>query len=298
MIATDTLQIFVTVVHEGSFTAAADRLNLTPSGISRSISRLEKQLGVRLITRTTRRLDLTEEGQWFLQRANDILNRLTETTLTLQSTARQPSGLVRINAATPVLNHLITPILPVFRQRYPDIRLELVGEEAIIDLIEERADVAIRVGPLEDSTLNARLLFENRLRLVASPDYLKRCGTPVMVEDLQQHQLLGFTKPASLNIWPLAHQGNAGYTVTPDIASSNGETIRFMALSGSGIACLSDFLVREDVRQGRLVDVLADIRLPWMQPVWAVFYRQGFLAPRISHFIDFLAAHLKPTFAG
>lgn len=293
MLSSDTLGIFVAVAEAGSFTAAAERLGLTPSGISRSIGKLEKQLGVRLITRTTRRLDLTDEGKWLLGNARDILARLTETTLTLQSAAEHPSGLLRVNAATPVFNHLLAPLLPAFQQRYPRIRLELVSGETIVDLIEERADVAIRVGPLQDSTLSARLLCESRLHLVAAPAYLQRCGQPDTVAALAAHTLLGFTQPVSLNIWPLRHDGGDGYPVSAAIATSNGETLRHLALNGSGIACLSDFLVRDDLAAGRLQPVLQPHTLDWRQPIWAVYYRQGFLAARVSHFVAFLAEALQ-----
>ncbi len=293
MIATETLTAFVTVIETGSFSAAAERLGVTPSGISRSIGKLEKQLGVRLITRTTRRLDLTAEGQWFLQNAREILSRLEETALTLQSAAAHPSGLLRINAATPVFNHLVVPLLPEFSRRYPGIRLELVSGETIIDLIKEHTDVAIRVGELQDSSLNARLLHESRWCLVAAPDYLARCGTPQSVAQLADHTLLGFTQPSSLNRWPLRHEQADGYPVQPDISASNGETLRYLARAGSGIACLSKFLVREDLARGELVEILAADTLPWRQPIWAVYYRQGFLAARVGHFMDYLAEQLR-----
>jgi len=294
MLSTETLNAFVAVIDEGSFSGAAERLGLTPSGISRSITRLEKQLGVRLITRTTRRLDLTAEGEWLLRNARDILERMATTEQALQSAADIPSGLLRINAATPVFNHVIVPLLPEFLRRYPHIRLELAGDESIVDLIEERADVAIRVGQLEDSTLSARLLFESRLRLVASPDYLARRGRPNTLEELESHTLLGFTRPASLKRWPLLQEGQEGREVVPAIAASNGETLRALALGGAGIACLSDFLVRNDVLEGRLADVMAHATLPWTQPVWAVFYRQGFLAPRVARFVEFVASQCGP----
>ncbi|MBL8417782.1 MAG: LysR family transcriptional regulator [Dechloromonas sp.] len=281
------------MIEEGSFSAAAERLKLTPSGISRSIGKLERQLGVRLITRTTRRLDLTDEGRWFLANARDILDRMEATTLTLQSAAEHPSGLLRINAATPVFDHVLAPLLPEFCRLYPRIRLELTGGETIVDLIEHRADVALRVGQLQDSTLNARLLFESRLRLVAAPDYLERYGQPQEVGELAAHKLLGFTQPSSLNLWPLHHDGANGYPIEPTIAASNGETLRYLVHSGNGIGCLADFLVHGDIASGDLVEVLPDYVQPWRQPVWAVYYKQGFLATRIACFIEFLSSHLR-----
>lgn len=292
MIATDALIAFVAIIDGGSFSAAAARLQQTPSGISRTLSRLEAQLGVRLITRTTRRLELTEEGRWLLERARDILARLGDTEARLQASAAAPAGVVRVNAASPVLNHLLAPLVPGFLAAYPQIRLELTGAEAIVDLIEEGADVAIRVGALADSTLNARLLGSSPLRLVAAPDYLQRCGEPAQAAALAQHRLLGFSSPAALNVWPLAQAGQHGWPVEPALSASSGETLRHLALAGAGIGCLADFLVGDDLRAGRLQPVLAAEVLPWRQQVWAVFYKQGQLAPRVACLVDYLARQL------
>ncbi len=292
MLSIDALISFVAVIDTGSFSAAANRLGQTPSGVSRTISRLESQLGMTLMTRTTRRLDLTEEGEWLLVRARKILSDLQDTEEQLAARLSQPSGLVRINAATPTLNHLIAPLVADFLETYPLVRLELTSGETVVDLIEERADLAIRIGPLTDSTLNARRLGSTRLRLLASPGYLARHGTPDSADQLASHRLLGFTAPASLNIWPLPQQGGDGLPVTPAIAVSNGETLRHLALADAGVVCLSDFLTRHDIASGRLVPVLESVALPWSQAVWAVFYKQEALAPRVAALVNFLAQRL------
>lgn len=292
MLSVDALMGFVAVIDTGSFSAAADRLGQTPSGVSRTISRLESQLGMTLIKRTTRRLDLTEEGEWLLVRARKILSDLQDTEEQLAARQSQPSGLVRVNAATPVLDHLIAPLVADFMDAYPLVRLELVGGETLVDLIEERADLAIRIGPLADSTLKARCLGTSRLRLLASPEYLARHGTPDNAGQLSGHRLLGFTAPASLNIWPLPHQGEDGLPVAPVITASSGETLRHLALADAGIVCLADFLIRHDVSNGRLVPILDSVTLPWTQQVWAVFYKQETLAPRVAALVSFLGQRL------
>ncbi|WP_137937949.1 LysR family transcriptional regulator [Chitinivorax sp. B] len=292
MLNVDALIAFVAIIDAGSFSAAAAQLQQTPSGVSRTLSRLERQLGVSLITRTTRRLDLTEEGRWLLTRARQILMSLAETEAQLHASLSQPCGLLRVNAATPVLNHLIAPLVAGFQRQFPLVRLELIGAESVVDLIEERADVAIRIGPLADSTLNARRLGESRLRLVAAPSYLSRNPMPNNIAELSKHALLGFTSPASLNVWPLMAGQQAGWSIEPAIAASSGETLRHLALNGAGIACLADFLIGGDLNAGLLQPVLADAVLPWAQPVWAVFYKQGALAPRIGCFVDYLASAL------
>jgi len=293
MLDVDALITFAAVIDTGSFSAAAARLGQTPSGVSRTISRLEAQLGMTLMHRTTRRLDLTEEGSWLLARARSLLADLANTEAEAAARRSQPAGLVRVNAATPALDHLLAPLVPAFMDAYPLVQLELASGETVVDLIEERADLAIRIGPLPDSTLNARRLGASRLRVLAAPGYLARHGRPRDASELARHRLVGFTEPASLNTWPLAHAQGEGWTAAPALQASSGETVRHLALAGAGIACLSDFLTRADLAAGRLEPVLEDATLPWSQPVWAVFYKQGALAPRVAALVEFLAQHLE-----
>jgi len=292
MIDVDAMLTFVAVIDTGSFSAAAERLGQTPSGVSRTISRLESQLGMTLMHRTTRRQDLTEEGAWLLARARKVIAELDETEAGIAARRSQPSGLVRVNAATPALDHLLAPLAAEFLDLYPLIKLELTSGETVIDLIEERADMAIRIGQLADSTLNARRLGSSGLRVLAAPDYLARHGCPANVDALASHRLLGFTAPASLNIWPLAHGGREGVSIEPALSASSGETLRHLALAGAGIASLANFLTHNDVQAGRLVPILEAQSLPWTQPIWAVFYKQGALAPRVTALMDFLSARL------
>ncbi|MCC2958562.1 LysR family transcriptional regulator [Massilia sp. IC2-477] len=298
MIDVEALIAFSTVIDTGSFSRAAERLGQTPSGVSRTISRLEDALGMTLMHRTTRRLQLTEEGSWLLGRARSLLAELANTEAEAAARRSQPSGLVRVNAATPALDHLLAPLVPEFQDAYPLVQLELVSGETYVDLIEERADLAIRIGALPDSTLNARRLGASRLRVLAAPAYIERHGAPESVEALKAHRTLGFTAPATLNTWPLRHAGGEGWTVTPAVTASSGETVRHLALAGAGLASLSHFLTRADVETGRLVPVLEDATLPWTQPVWAVFYKQGSLAPRVAALVDFLARRLKDVLDG
>ncbi|SFC13395.1 LysR family transcriptional regulator [Massilia yuzhufengensis] len=293
MIDVDALIAFVAVIDTGSFSNAAERLGQTPSGVSRTISRLEDHLGMTLMHRTTRRLQMTEEGSWLLARARSLLADLANTEAEAAARRSAPSGLVRVNAATPALDHLLAPLVPEFLEAYPLVQLELVSGETYVDLIEERADMAIRIGALPDSTLNARRLGSTHLRVLAAPAYIARYGAPLDVEALKAHRTLGFTAPVSLNTWPLQHAGGEGWTVTPTVLASSGETVRHLALAGAGVASLSDFLTRADVAAGRLAPVLEDATLAWTQPVWAVFYKQGALAPRVAALVDFLARRLQ-----
>lgn len=285
------LQAFAAIVDRGSATAAADELGQTVSGISRALGRLEEKLGTTLLNRTTRRMELTEEGQLFLTRARAILASVEDAEEQLALRRQQPAGRLRVNAATPFMLHVIVPLVAKLRERYPLIELELNTDELFIDLLEQRTDVAIRIGVLKDSSLHARFLGTSGLRLLASPAYLARHGTPTTVAALDEHVLLGFSQPDSLNYWPVSDaNGNPKY-VKPAIAVSSGETLRQLALEDCGILCLSDFMTGPDIASGRLVQVLAEQTLPVRQTINAVYYRNTQLAARIACFLDFVAEH-------
>jgi DNA-binding transcriptional LysR family regulator len=307
--STDELLVFVTVIDAGSITAAAEKLQQTVSGVSRALTRLEKQLGVALILRTTRRLQLTEEGELFLERARAILAAMEDAEEAVARHREAPSGRLRVDAATPFMLHCIVPRVAEFAARYPAIQLELTNNERIVDLLEQRVDVAIRIGALQDSTLHARALGASRLRLVASPAYLAAHGTPRDAQALREHRLIGFTAPAHLNRWPLPQASDddrsaekdgsvddaaAPYlTIEPSLSASSGETIRQLALTGAGIACLADFMTAADRRDGRFVTVLDDALADERQPIHAVYYRSEALAARVQCFLAFLVSRLE-----
>lgn len=288
----DELLHFVAVVDCGSISAAAEQLHLTPSAISRSLARLEGKLATTLLNRTTRRMELTEEGRFFLDQARDILQRMDSLEERLALRRQRPAGRLRVNAASPFMLHAVVPHVGAFRALYPDIQLELNTNDQIIDLLEQRTDVAIRIGPLGDSNLHARPLGASRLHLLASPDYLARQGRPERVEDLAGHSLLGFTQPESLNLWPLRHAGGEQWRITPSLSASSGETLRQLTLAGEGIACLASFMSDRDLAEGRLVKLLGEAMSDYRQPIHAVYYRNTQLALRIQCFLDFLQARL------
>jgi DNA-binding transcriptional LysR family regulator len=188
--------------------------------------------------------------------------------------------------------HCVVPHVGDFRAQYPEITLELTSNDRIVDLMEHRTDVALRMGPLTDSTLHARPLRPSPRWMMASPDYIARRGAPETVEDLAGHEVLGFTHPESLNVWPLRHAGGSSYVATPTLATSSGETQRQLALRGVGIACLSDFVVREDIAAGRLVKVMEGVYSDYLQPMHAVYHRNTQLSRRIACFLDFYAGRI------
>ncbi|WP_028603848.1 LysR family transcriptional regulator [Ottowia thiooxydans] len=288
-ITLDEMQAFVAVVDTGSITAASEWLGLTVSATSRTLGRLEEKLQTTLLRRTTRRLELTEEGCAFVQQARAILASVDTAEEQMAARRSRPAGLLRVDASSPFMLHLLVPLLAGFREKFPDVELELISNEGFIDLIEKRTDVAFRIGALKDSTLHARPIGKTRIRILASPAYLKRQGTPTTPGQLEQHVLLGFTQPETLNNWPLREPDGSNLRIQPTIAASSGETLRHMALAGLGLACLSDFMTREDRSNGSLVPVLSKHTVEVRQPINAVYYRNTALAARIMCFVDHVA---------
>lgn len=287
------LAIFVAVVESGSFSRAAEQLRLANSAVSRSVKKLEMKLGVSLLNRTTRQLSLTEEGERYFRRVQQVLQEMAAAENELMETRLTPRGLLRIDAATPVVLHFLMPFIKPFRERYPEVTLSLVSSETFINLIERKVDVAIRAGNLTDSSLRARPLFSSYRKLVASPDYLDRYGIPLKVEDLDDHVCLGFTEPVLLNTWPVARQDGQLHEIQVGLSSNSGETIKQLCLTGNGIACLSDYMIDKEIANGEVVELLSEHRLPVEMPFSAVYYSDRAVSTRIRAFIDFLSEQMK-----
>ncbi|GHC42605.1 LysR family transcriptional regulator [Alcaligenes pakistanensis] len=285
----DEMQALIAVVDTGAISRAAEPLGLTVSAVSRTLSRLEEKLNTTLLRRTTRRLELTEEGAVFLEKARAIVASVKEAEEDLAIRREQPAGRLRIDAASPFILHCVVPLVGGYRERYPQVNLELSSNEGWIDLLEQRTDVAIRIGRLKDSTLHARPIGSCRLRVLASPAYLTKHGHPREVADLANHVLLGFTQPLSLNDWSLPAPDGMPLHIKPTIAASSGETLRQLALEGQGMVCLSDFMTHRDRAEGCLVEVLPKQALEMRQPINAVYYRNTALSARISTFVSYLS---------
>lgn len=286
----DDLELLLCVIDSGGFSAAADILDIQVARISRAVSKIEKQLGVNILTRTTRRIGLTDEGRLFVNKVRAALDSIHSAENDIIYHGQLPAGSLRVNAASPFIYHQLIPLIQSFKLAYPDISLELRSNEDFVDLIEHRTDVAIRIGKLESSTLYAKSLGTSPLFIVASPDYIAQSGIPKKTQDLAEHDIIGFSDIKLLNKWPIT----GGDTITPTMTASNGETIRQLALSGNGIACLSGFMVHEDIASGKLITLLDSSRLinTDREQINAVFYKSSTAAKRISAFIDFIKPRL------
>lgn len=286
------MTVFVAVVNRGGFSAAARVCGLTPSGVSKLITRLETRLNTRLLHRSTRRVQLTEEGEAYYARAVRILDDI-EAAEREASTGASPRGHVRVNASVPYGRKYLLPLLPRFLAAYPEITVDVMLSDTVIDLMQERADIAIRFGRLSDSALMARKLGAGPVSIVASPDYLARYGVPQSPLELERHHAIGWTFQRLVKGWPFMMEGRVR-ELTPPIRAraSDGDVARDMALGGIGLARLGHFNVAEDIGAGRLVEVLQAFNPNDIEDLHAVFLGgPGPVPARVRALVDFLAHH-------
>ncbi|MER2267775.1 LysR family transcriptional regulator [Methylobacterium oxalidis] len=255
----EALAAFVAVAEAGSFTAAARRLGRDASVLSRRVSQLEQRLGVRLLSRTTRRVALTEVGATYLGRVQALLDELASASREASDRAASPQGLVRVSLPVSFGRLWIAPLLAPFLARHPQIRVEARLTDRFVDVVAEGIDVAIRVaaGVQRDSSLTTRRIAAYRNRLVAAPSYLAARGTPRMPADLMAHACLGFTGHAAWPDWPLMKDG-ARETVRPacSLVADHSEVLLLAAIDGAGITFTADWLAGPALRAGSLVEVL------------------------------------------
>ncbi|MBP0583377.1 LysR family transcriptional regulator [Labrys sp. LIt4] len=288
------MQVFLRVVEAGNFSEAARLLRMTPSTVSKLVARIEARLGVRLLERSTRRLSLTAEGQIYYERSLALLGELDEVERELSQGASSTGGTVRVNTSVAFGVLAVEPQLPAFWQAYPNIVVDLSLSDEIVDLYLDRTDVAFRVGRLPDSGMMARRIGVARRKIVASPAYLERNGTPRTAEDLARHNCLGFNFRRAAPVWPLKESGRiVDRAVNGSLLANNGETVRRMALAGVGLARLGNYHARADLASGNLVEVLADTVAGDEEEIHAVFLGGARLPQRVRVFLDFIVPRLQ-----
>ncbi|MGC4079753.1 MAG: LysR family transcriptional regulator [Rubrivivax sp.] len=285
------LNLFLRVLDEGSISAAARALDLSPAVASQRLARLEQELGVRLMHRTTRRLHPTPEGRLLAEQGRGLVEDLDTLVAGLRQASGDVSGTLRVTTSATFGRLYLSPLLPEFLARHPRLRLSVDLDDRVVDLVTAGFDLAIRVGALDDSTLVARRLAPNRRVLVASPDYLRRRGTPQVPADLAQHDCLLLTgaqgRPTH---WTLGdgHGGEIAVRVQGRVESNFGELLRDAAVAGNGIALHSTWHVAEDLRAGRLQVVLPG-HPPSTTGIWAVMPQRRLLPARVRAFVEYLA---------
>jgi DNA-binding transcriptional LysR family regulator len=288
------MEVFVRVVELGGFSAAARAYRMTPSAISKLVSRMERRLGSRLVNRSTRKLQLTPEGCSFYERSVRLLADLDDAERAVAS-AEEPRGRMRVHVNVPVGRHFLLPLVPQFLALHPGITLDIVLTDEVVDLLEQRTDVAIRSGPLRSSRLVARKLGETRMMVVASPAYLEKHGVPRKPRELESHNRIGFGYPRTVEGWPFV-VGHSPISIAPlgNAQVSDGEGVRQLALGGVGLARLAAFQVRADIAAGRLRSVLEDHNAGDSEEVHAVYLgHAGQLPARIRALLDFLGERMR-----
>ncbi|WP_386679161.1 LysR family transcriptional regulator [Loktanella sp. R86503] len=247
------LAAFVGIVDDGGFAESARRRGVSASKLSRSVTRLEEQLKVTLLRRTTRSIEITPEGAAVLSEAREILDR-SEALQEIANSGQAPAGPLRVNAPVPYVLHVLAPHLAAFHAQYPNIQLSIDMTDTLVDLIGSHADVAIRLGQLPDSEMLHRPLGRTSWKLVATPEYLDREGWPETPLNLAQLEQVRFAAPDHINT--LRFTGLAAPVVVPPaLTAGNGEAVRQMVLGGLGIARFSDFMIADDIKAGRLVEL-------------------------------------------
>jgi len=282
---------FVRAVETGGFSAAARDMGLTPSALSKLVTRLEDRLGARLLQRTTRRLQLTAEGEAFYARARPILTAMDEAEAEVTEASASPRGLLRLHCGSAFGMHPLAPAIPRFQELHPAVELDITISDQPPDAMAEGIDLAIRIGPLDESSMVARRICNLERVICASPAYLARRGTPRTPDDLQQHNCLWITSLPALRRWPFdTDDGIRVVQVSGNVAANTAETVLQLAVAGVGITRLTDVIVGDAIRRGELVPILTDWNHVEPAPLFATYPSGRNLSPKVRAMVDFLVA--------
>lgn len=291
------MEVFVAVNEMGSFNKAAERMRMSPPAITRAVSSLEQRLGVTLLTRTTRRLRLTDAGIRFLESTQRLLYEIETAERDAGGEMGVPQGHLTISASVTFGRFVITPMVRSFLQAHPKITATVIGLDRVVNLIDEGVDVAVRIGDLPESSLISRRVGQVRRVFVASPDYLARRGCPILPKDLKLHSMIGFTGIISNREWHYKTQTSKGHvTLAPRLEVNDAASAIAAALAGEGITMVLSYMVSELIKTKQLVPVLVDY-LPQEVPVHLVFPQNRLVAPKLRAFLDFSAQRLKTELA-
>ncbi len=287
----DGMRTFVAVVSEGSFSRAAGRLKMSPQLVSKYVAQLESRLGARLLNRSTRRLSVTEVGQAYFERCQDVLADIDEMESAVGDAAAAARGTLRINAPMTFGTMHLSAAIAEYQGTQPDVSIDLTLDDRVVDIVSEGYDIAIRIGRLRESSLVARKLAPVRLVVCASPGYLEERGVPQSPPDLAEHECLQYTLSSDSGRWRFLDDARAhDVQVHGHFSANNGDAIRLAALAGRGIALQPTFIVGDDIRAGRLQLVLKDYEVEPMG-VYAVYAHRKYLSGKVRTFVDFLGGY-------
>lgn len=289
------MRAFVLVVQTGSFSAAAREQGTSQATMSKKVAALEALLGVKLLSRTSRELSLTEVGQDYVHRCVSILGELDEAESNARSQMERPTGQLRISAPVVFGRQFIGPILTEFLKAYPELNVDLHLSDKHVDLIAERIDIAIRAKKLEDSTLVARHLFDNPMVLVAAPSYLETNAAIITPEQLTSHNCILYSMQKSINVWYFnQNDQRLSIPVSGNCRCDNGDVILQLAIDGSGIAQLPIWMVREYIDSGQLAIVLSDFEVKPL-PFNAVYPQNRYVPLKVRRFVEFIKTKIEQS---
>lgn len=287
------IRVFIEVADRNGFAAAARSLNMSPPAVTRSVSQLEEQLGTRLFIRTTRSVRLTESGQRFLEDARRILHDLEEAEEAAVGSHSKPRGELSITASVLFGRMFVTPILGQFLDLHPQLTARTLYVDRVVNLMDEGLDVAIRIGELPDSSLMATRCGSVRQVMFASPDYIKKYGSPQRPKDLSNHTLIQSMPISSSNDWVFQKNGKPiSIQIEPRIRMNTNDAVIEMALCGKGIARLLSYQIAPHVTDGRLQKVLEEFELPPV-PIHIVHQEGRTVSAKVRAFVDFMATRLR-----
>ena len=286
--------VFVQVVRDGSFTKAADRLELSRSVVSKYVTRLEERLGARLLNRTTRRLSLTAAGRVFYERSRRGLEEIEEAETEVSRLQGKARGLLRVNSPMSFGILHIAPLLPEFLAENPEVSVDMNLDDRKVDVIEEGFDVSIRITDLPDSSLIARRLGPCRHAIVAAPAYLEKHGVPRVPDDLRDHNIIAYQYQESATDWHFLTEDKEQITVpvSGSIQMNNSLALREALLGGIGITRTPTFVVGEDIAAGKLVSLLPNYQTLEVS-IYLVYPQRRHLSPKVRAFVDFVAARVS-----
>lgn len=287
------MSIFKRVVETGSFSAVARETGLSQPTVSKHVAELENRLGTKLLNRSTRQLSLTEAGKEYYDRCSELLSDLEELESSVGQSRSEPTGTLRVNIPVTFGRMYLLPILWEFMSQYPDLKIDLVMDDGYVDLVKDGVDLAIRVGPLPDSSLIARKIGDSPRVTVASPDYLAEHGEPKTLTDLEDHSCIVYTFLTTRNEWHFnGASGEEKLRVHGDFSASSPDAIREAVVAGVGIAVTPLWLVHDALTQGKVKEILTDYD-PTPLEIHAVYPDRRFVPRRVGLFIDHLKTSMK-----
>ncbi len=289
-----TMKTFLAVVQEGSFSKAADKLDISPQLVSKYVSALEDNLHTRLLHRTTRKVSPTEAGVQYFKRCQQVIIDIDDMENSLNNLSTSVSGVLSISAPMSFGTRHLAPLLVEFQKQHPNLKLDLKLTDQFIDIVEQGIDIALRIGVLKNSSLIAKKIAPIQLAVFASPAYLKQHGTPTTLQELQQHNYLRYANAEPTKMLAGVDQLKGEFKLNSNLVANNGDILLNAAIAGGGIAMQPTFIAGEALAQGKVVRILQHLE-PEPMGLYMVYANRQFLPSKVRAFVDFSSKYFGDT---